>query len=59
VKEIKNATGATLVLHGGSGLRDEDFTNAIRAGISIVHINSELRLASRDAINKIYRRTAK
>ncbi len=52
VKEIKNVTGTTLVLHGGSGLRDEDFANAIRAGISIVHINSELRLASRDAINK-------
>src|SRR3989344_8909837 len=35
VAEIKNATGVPLVLHGGSGLRDEDFTNAIKAGISI------------------------
>ena len=52
VKQIKEATGVPLVLHGGSGLRDEDFTNAIKAGISIVHINSELRLASRDAIDK-------
>lgn len=52
VKEIKNAVGIPLVLHGGSGLRDEDFTNAIKAGISIVHINSELRLANRDAIDK-------
>ncbi len=50
VKEIKDAVGVPLVLHGGSGLRDEDFTNAIKAGISIVHINSEIRLADRDAV---------
>lgn len=52
VSEIKKATGVTLVLHGGSGLRDEDFTNAIKAGISIIHINSEIRLAFHDAIEK-------
>lgn len=51
VQTIKEATGVPLVLHGGSGLRDEDFTNAIKAGISIVHINSELRLAYRDAVD--------
>ncbi len=52
VKEIKNSTGIPLVLHGGSGLRDEDFTNAIMAGISIVHINSEIRLAFKEAVEK-------
>lgn len=52
VAEIKNATGVPLVLHGGSGLRDEDFTNAIKAGISVVHINSEIRLAYRDAVER-------
>ncbi len=52
VKEIKEAVGIPLVLHGGSGLRDEDFTNAIANGISVVHINSELRLAYRDAVGK-------
>ena len=51
-KQIVNITNVPLVLHGGSGLRDEDFTNAIAAGICIVHINSELRLAYRDAIDK-------
>ncbi|MGI9118077.1 MAG: class II fructose-bisphosphate aldolase [Minisyncoccia bacterium] len=50
VKEIKNTVGIPLVLHGGSGLTDEDFTNAIQAGISVVHINSEIRLAYRDAV---------
>ncbi|MEI6400121.1 MAG: class II fructose-bisphosphate aldolase [bacterium] len=52
VAEIKSVTGVPLVLHGGSGLRDEDFTNAIQAGISIVHINSEIRLAFKEATDK-------
>ena len=52
VKEIKDAVHIPLVLHGGSGLRDEDFTNAIRAGVSIVHINSEIRLAYKEAVEK-------
>jgi len=52
VSEIKKATGVPLVLHGGSGLRDEDFTNAITAGISVVHINSEIRLAYEQAVKK-------
>ncbi|MCC6520395.1 class II fructose-bisphosphate aldolase family protein [Candidatus Nomurabacteria bacterium] len=50
VKRIKETVHIPLVLHGGSGLRDEDFTNAIKAGISVVHINSEIRLAYRDAV---------
>ena len=52
VAEIKKNTGLPLVLHGGSGLRDEDFVNAIKAGISVVHINSEIRLAYRDAVER-------
>ena len=52
VKQIKEITGIPLVLHGGSGLRDIDFTNAISAGISIIHINSEIRLAYKDAVKK-------
>jgi len=52
VKQIKETVKIPLVLHGGSGLRDEDFTNAIKAGISVVHINSEIRLAYRDAVEK-------
>ena len=52
VSEIKKATGIPLVLHGGSGLRDEDFTNAIEAGISIIHISTEIRLAYDEALKK-------
>ncbi len=52
VKEIKMVVGIPLVLHGGSGLRDEDFTGAIASGISIVHINTEIRLAYKEALEK-------
>ncbi len=52
VKEIKEATGVPLVLHGGSGLRDQDFTNAITSGISIIHINTEIRVAYTEAVKK-------
>lgn len=45
IREIKAATGVPLTLHGGSGTADEDLKGAIRAGINIIHINTELRLA--------------
>jgi fructose-bisphosphate aldolase class II len=52
VKDIRNTAGVPLVLHGGSGLRDEDFMNAIASGIAIVHINSEIRLAFKEAVEQ-------
>jgi fructose-bisphosphate aldolase class II len=50
IKQIKDAVHIPLVLHGGSGLHDEDFTNAIAAGISIIHINTEIRVAYTEAM---------
>jgi fructose-bisphosphate aldolase, class II len=47
IADIKQATGALLTLHGGSGTADEDFRRAIKAGITIVHINTEVRVAFR------------
>jgi fructose-bisphosphate aldolase, class II len=44
---IKRATGKPLTLHGGSGTADQGFLDAIQAGITIVHINTELRVAWR------------
>jgi len=52
VTEIRKITGVPLVLHGGSGLRDEDFINGIKAGIAIVHISTEIRLAYDEALKK-------
>ncbi|HWM77377.1 MAG TPA: class II fructose-bisphosphate aldolase, partial [Methylomirabilota bacterium] len=50
IKAIKEATGVPMTLHGGSGTDDEDFRRAIKAGMTIVHINTELRLAWRRSI---------
>lgn len=40
------------VLHGASGLKDEDVAAAIKAGITNVHFNTELRVAYRNEIDK-------
>jgi len=50
IKEISEATGVPLVLHGGSGTVDEDFVSAIKAGMPIVHINTELRVAYKNGL---------
>jgi ketose-bisphosphate aldolase len=47
IAEIKSAARVFLTLHGGSGTDDEDFRKAIAAGINIIHINTELRVAWR------------
>lgn len=45
IKAISEQTGIPLVLHGGSGISEEDFKSAIQSGMSIVHINTEIRNA--------------
>ncbi|MBI5147587.1 MAG: class II fructose-bisphosphate aldolase [Parcubacteria group bacterium] len=52
IEKIKKAAGVPLVLHGGSGIRDDDFRAAIAVGISVIHINTEIRLAWRQALEK-------
>ena len=52
ITQIKRETRALLTLHGGSGTDDQDLRKAIRAGINIVHINTELRVAWRRGIEE-------
>ena len=49
---IKRATETFLTLHGGSGTDDDDLGRAIAAGINIVHINTELRVAWRRGLEQ-------
>jgi len=49
---IKKAARIFLTLHGGSGTDDEDLRKAIAAGIDIVHINTELRVAWRRGLER-------
>lgn len=52
INQIRTTANTPLVLHGGSGSSDEDFIKAINAGISMIHISTELRLAYRQALEK-------
>jgi fructose-bisphosphate aldolase class II len=52
IAAIRKAAGVPLTLHGGSGTDDNDFRRAIAAGISIVHINTELRVAWRRSLEE-------
>ena len=45
LKEIRAVLDTPLVLHGGSGLSDQDFRNTIEAGITKVNIHTDLCLA--------------
>lgn len=55
VKEILDATGVPLVLHGGSGSTDEDFVKVIHSGIAAIHISTELRIAYRKGIEEAFK----
>jgi len=52
IAQIKNAVRIPLTLHGGSGTDDEDLRKAIAAGINIIHINTELRVAWRRGLEE-------
>jgi ketose-bisphosphate aldolase len=52
IAAIKEATGAFLTLHGGSGTNEEDLHKAIASGINIIHINTELRVAWRHGLEQ-------
>ncbi len=50
IAEIKAAVRIFMTLHGGSGTNDDDFRRAIKSGMTIVHVNTELRLAWRRGV---------
>ena len=52
IQKIKEAVHIPLVLHGASGNTDEDVRAAIAAGISVIHINTELRRAWRAGLEQ-------
>ena len=50
IRAIKQETRLFLTLHGASGTDDHDLREAITAGITVVHINTEVRLAWRQGL---------
>jgi len=54
IRSIKERTRIFMTLHGGSDTADADLRAAISAGMTVVHINTEVRLAWRRAIEKSF-----
>lgn len=49
IEKIRELTRIPLVLHGGSGLSDEDFRRAIECGISKINIFTDINIAAASA----------
>jgi len=52
IRSIKQRTGMFMTLHGASDTDDSDLRAAITAGITVIHINTEVRLAWRHGIEE-------
>ena len=50
IEELDAAVARPLVMHGGSGLSDDDFANAIRRGIAKVNIHTDMVCAGMRAM---------
>jgi len=55
LKKIKSKVSIPFILHGGSGVSDEDIKKSIaEGGIVTVNIDTEIRLAFTNALEKFY-----
>lgn len=52
LEEVANAVDVPIVLHGASGIGDEDIKKAISLGVAKINIHTELTLAALDAIKE-------
>ncbi|MBQ8550983.1 MAG: class II fructose-bisphosphate aldolase [Clostridia bacterium] len=52
LRAIRAKLDTPLVLHGGSGLSDEDFKNTVREGIAKVNIFTDICVAGIEAMNE-------
>tara|TARA_Y100000310_G_scaffold329214_1_gene398622 strand:- start:854 stop:1693 length:840 start_codon:yes stop_codon:yes gene_type:complete len=52
LKEISDQTNCFLVLHGGSGIFKSDIKKAIKMGIVKINVNTELRMAWKNSLEK-------
>lgn len=54
LNEIASIVTTPLVLHGGSGLSDQDFKNCIKNGVSKINIFTDINNAGLEAIKQAY-----
>lgn len=55
IREIHAATPAHLVLHGGSGVPDDQIVAAIQAGIRKINIGTDVCCSFREAVDEVSR----
>ncbi len=53
IEKIKELTGVPLVLHGASGVNDEEVKKGIAAGISKINIDTRIRMKFTEKMRKI------
>ena len=53
IKELKNRTGIPLVLHGGSGISDDDFRRAVQLGIRKINFFTEMSKLATDRVREL------
>ncbi len=52
VEKIKAATGAALVLHGGSGAGDDNMRRSVEVGINKINVGTDYMIAQREYVAK-------
>ncbi len=55
LQQVRNAIDCQISLHGGSGTPGHFFQEAAQIGVSKVNINSDMRIAFRDTLEKVLR----
>lgn len=55
LSKLKSAAGRCLVLHGGSGIPEDQIKKAISMGIAKINVNTELQIANAVAIREFVR----
>lgn len=55
LERIRKAIGCNISLHGGSGTPGHFFEEAVRIGVTKINVNSDMRKAFRDTLEKVLR----
>jgi fructose-bisphosphate aldolase, class II len=53
LEQIRASIDCAISLHGGSGTPDHFYKEAVRAGVTKVNINSDMRVAFRETLEKV------
>jgi fructose-bisphosphate aldolase class II len=53
LRQIREAVGCNISLHGGSGTPGHYFVEAVRIGVSKININSDMRVAYRNTLEQM------